>query len=77
MREAFPGGYNGHRKMPWRSRTFLFERHVYMVSLSRSMPPLTLMQIAIKVREKYGSENGRPLDHSTVLHHLKGRCRCE
>ena len=74
-----------HYRLKWRSPERVRERHDYTKELGTRMPPLTLKEIALLVKDKFGAEpnngthsgNGRPMHHSTVLTHLKNRCKCE
>ena len=80
-------------KFPWRSREYVQERHEYIIALATQqvatwgrkgqarLRPLTQMQIAMRLFEKFGNEEtGKPIDHSVVIHHLRkhedGRCSC-
>jgi len=81
-------------KNRWRSRENVQARHEYIIELRGKktnhwgregrarLRPLSLKEIALKVSEKFGTENGRkkPLDHSSVLHQLRkheeGKCLC-
>lgn len=62
------------RRRGWRSLERVSERCRRMRQLAGVEPPLTLMEIALKLYEEYGGEFGKPMDHSTVIHHLRGKC---
>lgn len=61
-------------KFKWRSPQLVQERHRVIVELRES--GLTLKQIGKAITALYGRSGGRALNHSTVLHHLNGDCRC-
>jgi hypothetical protein len=81
--------------LAWRSRERVQERHEYIIDLAGRRTnhwnrqgravhkPFTLKEIALRVMEKFGTENGRdkPLDHTSIMHHIwkhrAGRCACE
>ena len=77
-------GKNSYYRSRWRSPERVRERCEYMRELAKEMPPLKLKEIALKVKERFGAETatgihsgkGRPMNHSTILAHIKNRCRC-
>lgn len=48
-----------------------------MVFLRSRFPKMLLKRIGLLVFERYGNPTGKPYDHSTVIYHLRGDCRCE
>lgn len=63
------------RRRRWRSLDRVGERCQRIRELGDLRPALTLMEIALKIKAEFGSEEtGKPLDHSTVIHHLHGKC---
>lgn len=71
---------NNYYRLQWRSPEKVQERHEYIISLTRSEVPLALKEIALLVKERFGSPTGKPMDHSTVTHHIqkhnRGKCFC-
>ena len=53
-------------------------RHISILELGRVMPPMSLKEIALAVYERHGDAgySKRPMHHTSVLHHLRGKCRC-
>lgn len=64
----------------WRSPERVRERCDYIREMHRNGHCLTggpyLKEIALKVFERFGNpETGKPMDHTTVMHHIHGWCR--
>lgn len=60
----------------WRTPDNVRLRHDFMEQ--RYVAGDTLKQVAVALKEEFGLEPGRTkaLDHSSVLHHINGRCKC-
>ena len=59
------------RRLPWRNPQRVAERHAMIVDLRSK--GLYLTEIGSVVRAKFG---GKYMHHSSILHHLRERCRC-
>lgn len=56
----------------WRSPERVRERQAYTVEVAEENPEMTLMEISLKVFERFGNpETGKPVHFSTVIYHLR------
>jgi len=63
-------------RLRWRSPERVRERHERMVELACQEPKLSLKEIAFIMWQEFGNpETQKPMDHSTLWHHLQGKCR--